>query len=286
MKRTLFRSFLIFSALFSLVSSSAFGGTKSIVFFDDFSNNKNQWAVENSEGATFEFKNGLYYFAHNRFERSWHAYKTINIDEHRDFEIETSIVKVSGITDNGYGLIWGRKDGVNQFEFQATGDGYVRIKKYVNNVPLRLLGVAQDAGGTGGQRLYQQAEARKKRPFFPFLRERHPRAHHAVRTFHGKCHRIYHLRHPENRRGLFENLAKPPRTTLRQPLARPAGPAFSPTNSTTTSTTGHSRVPRAPSWRCETASMNSDISKKAGGGAFSRKSTWTGAGISRSKQAF
>ena len=168
MKTALFRSLFLLPFLYSLVSLFAFGGTKPIVFFDDFSDNKNEWAVENSEGATFEFKNGLYYFAHNQYERSWHVFKTINIDQHRDFEIETGIVKVSGINDNGYGLIWGRQDGVNQFEFQVTGDGYIRIKKYVNNVAYDFVNWTKTAAVRAGNGSTNKLKLEKNGLFFHF----------------------------------------------------------------------------------------------------------------------
>ncbi len=115
--------------------ASAATAEKQVVFFEDFSDNSNNWHDSNLENAFFAIRDGAYHFSHNRQEGGWHVSRFIGIDEFRDFEIETTIKKVGGITNNGYGLIWGRKDPSNQFEFQVSGDGYFRIKKYVDNVP-------------------------------------------------------------------------------------------------------------------------------------------------------
>ena len=60
MKKQLFVlvTVFLFSALFP---AGALPGSRQIVFFDDFSNNVNAWAVENSASATFEFRDGFYY---------------------------------------------------------------------------------------------------------------------------------------------------------------------------------------------------------------------------------
>ena len=56
------------------------------------------------------------------------------IDTTKDFQIESSMLHVSGITNNGYGLCWGELDDFeNQFSFAINANGSYIIYKRVNN---------------------------------------------------------------------------------------------------------------------------------------------------------
>ena len=101
-------------------------------FSDQFSSNTNQWSTTSDEKRAFSIKNGKYYLKHKRNEKGWATYHTKYIDTSRDFEIETKIDKISGVTNYGYGLIWGRK-GTSDFRFYISSGGYYKISRMVDN---------------------------------------------------------------------------------------------------------------------------------------------------------
>lgn len=124
---------LNFLSFFLIISSLAGAGfaqsSYNTIFYDNFSSNSKDWPVKNNANVTLEIRNGYYYFTHHNKTKGWSAHKQIRIVESRDFIIETKIKKISGIQDNGFGLIWGRKDTDNQFAFIISGNGYFKIKK-------------------------------------------------------------------------------------------------------------------------------------------------------------
>ena len=105
---------------------------KDVFFLDDFVSNANNWAITNNENASLNINNGFYNFKHKRDKFGWTTTKEIIIDEYKDFEIEADIKKVAGIKNNGYGIIWGRKDSDNQFQFFISADGYYYVRYFDN----------------------------------------------------------------------------------------------------------------------------------------------------------
>ena len=106
-----------------------------VVFFDDFSNNVNQWASGfDNEQVYLDLSNGFYYFEHKRTVNSWVTYKKVPFLRESSFKIEASFRKISGVQNNGYGLIFGRKDSDNEFQFEVSGDGHFRVDKMQNGV--------------------------------------------------------------------------------------------------------------------------------------------------------
>lgn len=98
------------------------------VLFEGFNNNENNWATINNENATLEIKNGDYIFDHKRENGGWNSSITKKIDINKDFKILAQVKKISGINNNGFGIIFGRKDSDNQNEFFITSGGHFMIK--------------------------------------------------------------------------------------------------------------------------------------------------------------
>jgi len=101
-------------------------------FSDQFTNNDNQWFTGDDEKKVFKIKNGKYYLNHKRTEKGWATYDDHYIDTSKDFEIETKLDKISGVTNYGYGLIFGKK-GDNDFRFYISSSGYYKVARMVNN---------------------------------------------------------------------------------------------------------------------------------------------------------
>jgi len=103
------------------------------VLKEDFSNNSNGWYEGESTDYSFKVKNGKYVyqrFAEDAKGTSW-ANKT-SLDYDKNFTIETTINKISGIQDYGYGLLFGYKDVDNMNAFLLSGNGYFKISGWNN----------------------------------------------------------------------------------------------------------------------------------------------------------
>ncbi len=103
---------------------------KKEIFFDDFDDNRNNWPMKGIDAkSSFSLSYGQYYFEHIRNDKSWITYRTVEINEHKDFEIEANITKISGVINQGFGIVWGREDSNNQFDFNISGNGYYKVNK-------------------------------------------------------------------------------------------------------------------------------------------------------------
>lgn len=101
-------------------------------FSDQFTSDANKWFTANDEKKSFSIKNGKYYLKHKRNEKGWTTYNEVSLDTKRDFEIETKLDKVSGVTNYGYGIIFGKKDN-NEFRFSISSNGYFKVARKVDN---------------------------------------------------------------------------------------------------------------------------------------------------------
>ncbi len=103
-----------------------------LLFSDNFdSSNPNQWTERNDENTRFRLSNGKYYVQHKRKDKGWSTNISKYFDSTKDFEIETKIDKISGVTNNAYGLMWGLEGG-NSFRFYIASTGYYKIVRTVN----------------------------------------------------------------------------------------------------------------------------------------------------------
>ncbi len=119
------KSKILFIVLLSY--SYLFSQNTTEIFTDNFYSNINEWYEGSDEKRAFSIRDGYYYFEHKQPTKSYNSYQTIEIDQSKDFVIETKIKKISGIQNNGFGLLWGRNDNSDQFEFYISANGYFRI---------------------------------------------------------------------------------------------------------------------------------------------------------------
>lgn len=90
-----------------LVANISFAQTEEIIFYDDFSDNKNNWNVLSDAGNGAEIRGGYYYFQSKQKQSSWYRYNPSvkSIDGNKDFIIEWSVWQVTGGEDWGIGLV-------------------------------------------------------------------------------------------------------------------------------------------------------------------------------------
>jgi len=102
-----------------------------VVVNEQFNNNSNNWLENDNDDTRYKVKYGKYYFKHKKNTSGYSTYISKYFDSSKEFEIETKIEKISGVTNYGYGLLWGKKD-KNSFRFYITGNGYYKIVRNVN----------------------------------------------------------------------------------------------------------------------------------------------------------
>jgi len=101
-------------------------------FSDQFNNNSNAWDETNDDKIGYKITNGKYYLEHKRTSKGYSTYDDVYVDTAKDFEIETKLDKISGVTNYSYGLLWG-KNGNNSFRFYISSGGYYKIVRNVDS---------------------------------------------------------------------------------------------------------------------------------------------------------
>ncbi len=103
-----------------------------ILLWEKFSDNGFKWPVSSKNERVVKLEDGKYYFRHNRKKQGWTISKAVKgFNAHSDFKIEVRVRHVSGIDNNGFGIVWGK--GVNSsFHFRISANGYFKLSKTVN----------------------------------------------------------------------------------------------------------------------------------------------------------
>lgn len=84
---------------------------KKSVFYDDFFDDKNNWAGACSKSGSVSFSGGNMTFASTSTSAAAGCTRLIDFDESKDFEIETKFKYVSGVKNNALHLVFGKKVG-------------------------------------------------------------------------------------------------------------------------------------------------------------------------------
>jgi hypothetical protein len=100
----------------------------SVIFFEDFNNNKNNWTVANNKNESSRIDSGFYYFTaigHANGEA-----QEINIDTRKDFQIETRIKILRGNSDhkNYYSMLFWGREAMDSYYFTFAKDGFASVE--------------------------------------------------------------------------------------------------------------------------------------------------------------
>jgi hypothetical protein len=97
-----------------------------VLFEDHFEDNKNRWLEKRDhQQIVMRVRDGQYRLQH-KGKGSWFTWKTIVIDQGRDFEIETKIAHSYAVPSENipyYGVLWGGTDVNNLFALMFSYDG-------------------------------------------------------------------------------------------------------------------------------------------------------------------
>jgi hypothetical protein len=106
---------------------------KTLVVRDEFNDNQNNWAMNDSYPAIFKIEGGKYHLELLAADQSYQSSQSLKIDYNRDFEINVRMIKSGGSKEDSYGLIFGMKGIENLYFFQVTGDRLYAIGKVENS---------------------------------------------------------------------------------------------------------------------------------------------------------
>ena len=121
-----FTLIILFVLLFNSVVTYS---QETVLFRDVFTDNRNNWWTEETEEMTFKVEHGVYLMYNNTDGIYKTSEQKVNIDESKDFSIETIIYKVGGRDDNSFGIIFG-SDLDYYHKFGISGDGSFLYAKY------------------------------------------------------------------------------------------------------------------------------------------------------------
>ncbi|MES2332108.1 MAG: hypothetical protein V4539_21040 [Bacteroidota bacterium] len=99
-----------------------------IIFFDDFSNNKNNWTVADNKSLRSRIDGGFYYLT-----AVGHAYgeaQEVKIDTRKDFEIESRVNILSGNSEhkNYYSMLFWGREAMQSYYFTFAKDGFASVE--------------------------------------------------------------------------------------------------------------------------------------------------------------
>ena len=121
-----FKSAILFLSLFA-ISSLSLWSQSTYVYQEEF-DSQGSWTKGNNDIRELYVSNGKYYFEHKGTSGSReYTTRTFYLDKSKDFEIETSITKISGIQDYGISFLYDYKDEDNYTEFGITSTGFYRV---------------------------------------------------------------------------------------------------------------------------------------------------------------
>lgn len=109
-------------------------------FYEDFKTNTNKYNIKASNNgfSSGSYKNGFFELKGTTFNQQG-CIESINneIDQSKDFEIESSIMFVSGKDNSAIGITWGANNN-KKYVFGFSGNGKFSIFKYDNNTWIEI----------------------------------------------------------------------------------------------------------------------------------------------------
>jgi len=112
-------------------------GIKTIVFNEEFENNRNNWELTNETNSSSKMESG-YYIIESKNEYEINRLLKYEIDPKGNFTIESRFKLVKGDDGSGQGIIWGYKNNLNYFAFVISSDGQYEITVYDNGLRFNL----------------------------------------------------------------------------------------------------------------------------------------------------
>jgi hypothetical protein len=110
-----------------------------ILFEEHFSNNSHQWLEGSSDERRFAITDGNYIIESKVEDSVWFATVPVAITQSENFKIECTVKKIDGVSNFGYGLLWGLKDRDNFYYFLINDDGKFTFAKKQDGKLIRII---------------------------------------------------------------------------------------------------------------------------------------------------
>lgn len=127
MKKALILLVLVFSLQTILTAQVTEG------FEDDFIDNSSAWTESDGANSSCKVENGQYIIEHKRKNMSWLFTKSLHLNPDKDFYIESKMTQLTGVNNDGYGIIFGMAGVANRYCFVVSSDGRYCLYGYKNN---------------------------------------------------------------------------------------------------------------------------------------------------------
>lgn len=124
------KALVLFTLIFSLQTISKAQTTEG--FEDDFID-PSAWSESDGENSFCMVQNGQYIIEHKKKNMSWLFTKSLYLNPDKDFYIETKMTQLSGVDDDGYGIIFGMSGIQNYYSFVVSSDGKYKLYGYKNS---------------------------------------------------------------------------------------------------------------------------------------------------------
>jgi outer membrane protein OmpA-like peptidoglycan-associated protein len=102
--------------------------------FDENFNDPSAWSETDNENASCKVEGGQYLLEHKRKSLSWLFTKSLYLNPEKDFYIETKMTQLSGVKDDGFGLIFGMSNIQNYYGFVISSEGKYKLYGFKDNV--------------------------------------------------------------------------------------------------------------------------------------------------------
>jgi len=103
-------------------------------FFDDFDDNSNLWKEIDETDASSKIQNGFFVLHNKKTSTIYRFWRTVYLEETKDFTISTRIKQIAGPENYSYGLIWNSYGWKNSYNFEISSNGYYRIYYLLNEI--------------------------------------------------------------------------------------------------------------------------------------------------------
>ena len=94
---------------------------------ENFNSNMMHWDIHKDENSEMAIQNGKYMLSCLKEGTAITSSIEVPHLQSKNYSITASFLKLKGIDDNGYGLVWGSMDANNEFEFVISGNGQFKI---------------------------------------------------------------------------------------------------------------------------------------------------------------
>ncbi|TAE01269.1 MAG: caspase family protein [Bacteroidetes bacterium] len=113
-----------------LLKNNENSNAQTLVMLETFADNANNWKIVDNEISYTMMDNGFYVIQRKKETGSSFYTSEAFFDKNSDYEIESSLRQLNGITNHGFGLVWGMSDTNNFNAFIVNSNGAYSIYYY------------------------------------------------------------------------------------------------------------------------------------------------------------